>query len=341
MKLHNRQPDIENLYKVLRCETPDRPTLFEYFMNDPLFERLTGRKAARREDELGYLRFIVDGFHAAGYDYATTAACSMVFAPQHAPKLKKTFSLNDSFGITDEASFEAFQWPTVEEQDFSVLEKIRDYLPDGMKLLVRGPSGIFTNTLYLVGYENLCLMIYENPELVHAIVDNIGARMIKYYETAVQYESVGLIISNDDWGFKTQTLISPDQMREFMFPWHRKIVETGHRAGLPVLLHCCGFFDDVIDDVIGMGFDAKHSYEDAIQPVEDFYEKWTGKMAVLGGIDMDFIMRSTDEELIARCQAMLERSASRGGYALGTGNSIPEFIPQEKFLTMIRVALAY
>jgi uroporphyrinogen decarboxylase len=35
---------------------------------------------------------------------------------------------------------------------------------------------------------------------------------------------------------------------------------------------------------------------------------------------------------------MLERSASRGGYALGTGNSVPKYIPDEHYFAMISAA---
>jgi len=340
MKLHNRKPDIENLYKVLRCEVPDRPTLFEYFLNTPLYEMLAGRKAPPASEHLETLKFTIDAFAAAGYDFATTYANTMEF-PRTLDRHLSTFSLNEGFCITDEKSFEAYKWPEVEDYSFSLLEQIEDYIPDGMKLMVRGPSGVFANTLYLVGYENLCYMFFENPDLVNEIVTNIGTRVVKYYENVVQYDSVGVIMMNDDWAFRTQTLVSPEQMREYFFPWHRKIVEVAHSAGHPVALHSCGYLDDIMGDIIEMGVDGRHSYEDTIIPVEDFYEKWTGKMAVLGGIDMDFIVRSSHEDLYARCRAMLERSASRGGYALGTGNSVPEYISSDKYFTMLRAALEY
>jgi len=309
-------------------------------MNPVLHERLADRKAPDIHDHLETLKFTIDAFSAAGYDYATTYACPMEFKRNLIDR-KDTFSLNDGFCITDEKSFEAYEWPEVENQDFSILEDIKGYLPDGMKLLVRGPGGVFANTTYLVGYDNLCYMLFDDPDLAQAIIDNIGSRIIKYYEAAAQYESVGLFIINDDYSFRTQTLLSPALMRKYIFPWHRKIAEIGHSANLPVLLHCCGFMDEVMDDVLDMGIDGKHSFEDTISPVEEFYEKWTGKIAVLGGIDMDFILRSSHEEITARSRAMLERCAIRGGYAHGTGNSVPEYIPQEKFITLIKAALDY
>jgi uroporphyrinogen decarboxylase len=134
-------------------------------------------------------------------------------------------------------------------------------------------------------------------------------------------------------------MLAPDDMRRFVFPWHKKIVEAIHATGKPAILHSCGNFDEVMDDVIeDMKYDGKHSYEDGILTVEDSYERWGGRIAILGGIDLDYICRSSAEEVHARSLAMLERAANRGGYALGTGNSVPEYIPDTNYFAMISAA---
>ena len=90
--------------------------------------------------------------------------------------------------------------------------------------------------------------------------------------------------------------------------------------------------EDIIEDI---KYDGKHSYEDVILTVEEAYEKWGGRIAILGGIDLDFVCRSTPEQIKARAKAMLERTKERGGYALGTGNSVPEYVPWENYFAMI------
>lgn len=144
------------------------------------------------------------------------------------------------------------------------------------------------------------------------------------------------MISNDDWGFKTGTMLSPAQMRQYVIPWHKRIVEVIHTACKPSILHSCGKLDEVMDDVIDdIGYDAKHSFEDAILPVEEAYERWGDRIAILGGIDVDFMCRSRPEQIRERCEAMLGRTEKRGGYALGTGNSVPEYVPWENYIAMI------
>ena len=209
-----------------------------------------------------------------------------------------------------------------------------------MRLMIMCPGGILENTIELMGYDNLCLALYDEPELVKEVTDNIGKRMLTYYENALQHDSVGVIMSNDDWGFNTQTFLSPEDMRKYIFPWHKRIVELAHRYNKPCVLHSCGYFGDIIDDVIDdMGYDARHSYEDNIMPVEEAYEKYGSRIAILGGMDVDFLCRSTPEEITKRSREMLERAAKKGGYALGTGNSVAHYIPFENYLAMTKAAL--
>ena len=134
-------------------------------------------------------------------------------------------------------------------------------------------------------------------------------------------------------------MLSPEDMRQYVFPWHKQIVEVIHQTGKPAILHSCGNLEKVMDDVIDdMKYDAKHSFEDVIEPVEQAYEKYGDRIAILGGIDLDFVCNSTPEEIQKRCKEMLERTGQKGGYALGTGNSVPEYVPQENYFALIKTA---
>lgn len=84
-----------------------------------------------------------------------------------------------------------------------------------------------------------------------------------YFERAMTYDTVGFLISSDDWGFNTQTLISVKDLRKHVFPWNKKFVEVAHNYGKPAVLHSCGYMMDIMEDIIeDMKFDAKHSFED-------------------------------------------------------------------------------
>lgn len=333
MNLVHREPDFENILSVLRSEVPKRPTLFEFFMNDNLYQEVTGR-IPNYDSDLDSLKFLIDAYAACGYDYTNTAGCNIGFNHIEYQR-KNTISLNDGNSIYDRESFENFPWPQPSKYDYSRLDNIKDYLPGNMKLMVSGPGGVLENAIMLVGFDNLCIMIYEDEELVQDIFDKVGSILLEYYEICAKYESVGIIMSNDDWGFKTQTMLSPLHLRKYVFPWHKKIVEAAHKNDKPAVLHSCGYANDIMEDIIyDMKFDGKHSYEDNILSVEECYKKWGGKIAILGGLDLDFLIRSSDDEITLRAKNMLELAKEKGGYALGSGNSIPDYVTNEKYFAM-------
>jgi uroporphyrinogen decarboxylase len=333
-----KKPDFENLLKVLHRQKPDRPTLFEFFLNGPFYEKLTGRfLGVEGKDWLwGALNpVITEAFRIAGYDYVTVMGSQMKFETGEIER-KATISLNAGSAITDRASFELYRWPDADSFDYSDLEKAKKTLPAGMKLIVYGPCGVLENVISLVGFERLCMMLADDADLVKDIFDAVGSRLVRYYEICAAFDTVGALIVNDDWGFKTGTMLSPADLRRYVFGWTKKIVEVIHKAGKPAILHSCGNLDRVMDDIIDdMKFDAKHSFEDVIIPVEQAYEKWGGRIAILGGIDMDFMCRSTPQQIKQRCEVMLAKAATRGGYALGTGNSVPEYVPFDNYIAMI------
>jgi uroporphyrinogen decarboxylase len=332
------KPDFErNTLRILQGQLPERPALFELFLNDAYYARLTGHPP-KSDDPRDYAEFVAEAMGSVGYDYASVVASSFGFKTVSRDH-KDTTSLNAGFVITDRESFERYQWLDPDAFDTSAVETAHTWLPEGMKLMVRGPGGVLENIISLMGYDNLCLLLHDDPELVKAVADKVGSSLVKYYKGIVDCEGVGFLCSNDDWGFNTQTMLSPADMRRYIFPWHKRIVDVAHKAGKPCILHSCGYFGDVIEDVIeDMRYDGRHSYEDIICPVEEAYERLAGRIAVLGGIDMDFMVRHSPEEIHARSTAMLERSHGRGYYFLGTGNSVPEYVPFDNYMAMVNAA---
>jgi len=334
-----RKPDFDNLLAVLAKEKPARPTLFEFFMNPRLYKHLTGwpgETPMMGSDD--WHRLVISAFQRAGYDYAT------LLAGFHFPKDEvahaSTVSLNEGVMITDRESFKKYPWPTVDLADYAVLDRLRPDIPDGMKIIAFGPCGVLENVIALTGYDNLCFMLADDPALVREIFDHVGSRLLRHYEIVAAHELTGACISNDDWGFKTQTMLSTGDMRQYVIPWHRKIAQVVHGNGKPVILHSCGNLERVMDDIIDdIGYDGKHSYEDSILPVEEAYEQYGGRIAILGGIDVDFLCRQSPEAIRGRAAAMLARSAANGGYALGSGNSIPAYVPDRAYYAMIAAAV--
>jgi uroporphyrinogen decarboxylase len=60
---------------------------------------------------------------------------------------------------------------------------------------------------------------------------------------------------------------------------------------------------------------------------------------VLGGVDLNILSAGTPEQVRAHTRYLIETCGARGRYAVGSGNSIPSYVPVENYLSMVDEAL--
>ncbi|MCL1888766.1 MAG: hypothetical protein FWF96_07860, partial [Kiritimatiellaeota bacterium] len=251
------QPDFTQFQKVLTGEKPDRPVLFELYFNQRLDNRVAGPEAPGATALERHARKLKI-FRNLGYDYALTFDTGLNFPANNPHHGAQTISLNEGAVIFDRASFDAYPWPDP-DADVDPAPFGDALLPalHGAKMVPGLPGGPFENVIKLVGYDALCFMLADDPALASDIFEAVGSRLARMVERLAPMPCVGAIMANDDWGFRTQTLLSLEHMRKYVFPWHRRITAAAHNAGKPVLLHSCGYAGEVMPDIIhDMKFDA-------------------------------------------------------------------------------------
>ena len=201
---------------------------------------------------------------------------------------------------------------------------------------------IFEILSFLLGYETLCYAVVDTPDLVDAILEKAGAFYVSFTRTLADFSRVAVIWGSDDLGFRSGTMMSPGFLREKILPWHKRCAEIAHEKGKPYLLHSCGKLDEIMDDLIDdVGIDAKHSFEDAILPVAEAKRRYGSRIALLGGIDMDFLVRSDEAAIRKRVRDTLKECLPGGGYCLGTGNTVANYVPLDNYLAMMDEGRAF
>ena len=94
-----------------------------------------------------------------------------------------------------------------------------------------------------------------------------------------------------------------------------------------------------MDDLINVAkIDAKHSNEDAIAPFTEWVDRYGDKMASFGGIDTDILCRESRSSIEDKVRKVVAYCSGKGGFALSSGNSIPNYVPVEGYLAMIETA---
>jgi uroporphyrinogen decarboxylase len=236
--------------------------------------------------------------------------------------------------------FEEFPWQTIDkliEEDLYLLDLFKDILPSGMKIAIS--SSLFEFLLeWIFGYEKLFLLLYDNPDLVSETFNRIGEKVLKFYDLASNFESVGCIWHADDLGYKNGTMLSVDDLKKLVFPWLKKYVNIAHTRNLPFFYHTCGKKDEIMDIFIkDIDLDAIHSFEDEIQPVIEFKKIWGDRIGIIGGVDMDKICRYENDKLKKYIMSILDYCVPKGRYICGTGNTVANYIPVENYLLMVEI----
>ena len=238
--------------------------------------------------------------------------------------------------ITSWQEFEAYPWPDVEAATSQALDWYEDHLPEDM-CVIGASGGHFCELLtWLMGYESLCFALYDQRDLVSALAQRILGLARQVTERVLTFDRVKLLWGSDDMGFRSGTLISPADLREFVLPGHKELAQMCHQAGRPYLLHSCGNLSEIMDDLIDdVRIDGKHSFEDTIETVIEQKAAIGGRVSLLGGIDMDFLCRATEEQVRTRVRQTLAACMPGGGYCLGTGNTVANYLPVANYVAML------
>ncbi len=343
------EPNFERLRCVFNCEEPpDRVPFIELGVDLEVMDTVLGEKKLdltelTKEVKEELLRRRIRFCQYLCYDY--------VWAHPEVPwemgRLTTTDTADLSRGergwvnenegvIASMEDFERYPWPTPESVDYSGVEFVVEHLPEGMKLITCPPGGILEWVMWLMGFVPFATGIYDQPDLIEAMFEKIGELYVPIYETLADFPKVGAMLVADDMGYKTGPFIAPEHLRKYVFPRQKKLAEISHAHGYPFWIHACGNLEAVMDDLIDdVGIDGKHSFEDTFLSAGEAKRRYGDRIAILGGVDMDMLSRSSEEEVRAYTRRLLEECMPGGGYALGTGNTVANYIPVKNYLAML------
>jgi len=352
-----KTPDFKRLLKVLYLEEPDRLPIFELYVNTETMQMLTNspiaeinlRKAKHRK---AYLEMLMRFYRRFGYDYVPvdvptdfvqkithetldTSPCSTG---------KRTFVDENEGNIETREDFEDYCWPDLDEAfTYDLLEDSCKMLPKDMGLICGiGSGGIMEITTQLMSLRGFSIALYKSGDLVKDVCDKAGELCAHFYAYVSSLDEIDALSMGDDMGYKSGTIAAPEHIRKYMLPWHKRCVEAAHKYGKPFILHSCGNLGKIMGDLINyLEIDAKHSYQDAIEPVTEAKKKYGDRIAILGGVDVDKLSRFSVHDLRRYVINIVNKCAPGGGYAIGSGNSLPNYVRAENYEEMIKLGIKY
>jgi uroporphyrinogen decarboxylase len=342
-------PDINRFLTALRREEPDRVPLSEFLIDPPVKEAFTGRHVGNAL--LGTDDYNVEAdvafWQAAGYDYIHLAPWYLHLFPEGWHVTQGAYSRYSDTAV-DKAWMEEHQgvlrnrqdiqrypWPDISQVQYDHIRRASEILPSGMGLST-GTWGILETSRQLMGFEGMCLALYDTPGLVEAVVERIGSFLFEVFQRAAGLPGVSALWLADDLAHAEGFFFSPELYRRLLFPWFKRYGEVAASRDLPLIYHCDGLIWDIIPDLLDCGITALQPIEPKAMDIVEVKRKWGHHLALIGNIDLGHTLtRGAPQDVEAEVRERIRQVAPGGGYCIGSSNSIASYVPLENYRAMI------
>ncbi len=331
-----KNPNFNRLEKAVKYEEADRLPLIELWIDPPVKAAFLGDVSEDKLDcrKPGFdLQKDIEFWYQAGYDYIR-------LSPQY--EFPKPWLNHPEARLTTLAEFEKYPWPSMDDVDFSSIEKAVKYLPEGMRVIAAPQGGIYEEAWLTMGNEAFMLNLYQAPELIQKVCDAIGETLLKMFERFAQYEHVGALWLSDDIAYTEALIMSPETIRTYLIPWYERFAAVAHEHGKLFFFHSDGDLTPLLDDFIAIGFDAIHPIEPKAMDVLEIKKRVEGKLALLGSVDLDFpLSRGDPKDVESYVKKRIKLAAPGGGFAIGSSNSITHYVPLENYRSLLNSVKKY
>ena len=201
----------------------------------------------------------------------------------------------------------------------------------GRVVTVDIPGG-FDEPRQLMGEAGLCLAYYEQPALVHDMLDTLGEMAYQVLDRVSAAVQVDELHVHEDMAGASGPLAGPKQVREFIAPYYRRIWELLSSRGARVFRQDSdGDMRKIIPAFLDAGVNVMYPMEPAAgMDVVALRREYGTRLAFMGGLDKRVMLQGR-----AAIEAELEYKAPpmvrSGGCILGLDHRILNGTPLEAY----------
>lgn len=185
-----------------------------------------------------------------------------------------------------------------------------------------------------MGFEGLCLSLYDDPGLVEEVMARYAAYTANLIDIYGQMPEVDFIWVGDDLAYKAGPFISPAALRRHVFPFFR---DLARRITKPWVFHSDGNILPVVEDILAWGPSAIHPIEPGAMDIYGFKREYGRRVALIGNLSVDQLARAKPGEIATEVERLLGECAAGGGYGFSSGNALSRFIHVENLMTASEV----
>jgi uroporphyrinogen decarboxylase len=194
-------------------------------------------------------------------------------------------------------------------------------------------AGPWTIAVGLRGATDILRDSIKDPEFIHELMEVTSQATIKFTE-ALSEIGVGVGYSEAP---ASCDLISPKMYQEFVFPYHKKIVDHFKEQKVGVGLHVCGNATPILDDLVKTG--ASNLSVDSGTDLAKAAEVTRGKAVLIGNVPTETFLADSRDVMKAAIEDCIAKATNDSGYLLAPGCEVPTIAPPEKIDWFMELAV--
>lgn len=193
----------------------------------------------------------------------------------------------------------------------------------------------FTSVYLAMGMEEFFPDLHRRPDFILKLLENRTEYCLAMFRKATSL-GAEIIVMGEDSAHSGGPMISPEMWREFVLPFHKRIVQE---TEVPVLWHSDGDITRLLPMAVEAGFAGVHSLEpdsgvDLRQVKRDFGQD----LVLVGNVEAHVLCEDDLEAVRAEVRRCMSEGAPGGGYMFSTCSSIFEGMNLEAVKEMYRYA---
>jgi MtaA/CmuA family methyltransferase len=186
--------------------------------------------------------------------------------------------------------------------------------------------GPWTIAMLLRNPETMLLDTFEDPQFIHDVM-RVTTEFCKTWGDAIAKTGIGLSFSEPTASI---SLVSPDNYREFIAPYHKELVEYFKAKKVGVTTHICGTTYPIFEDLLNVGFttvsfdlDQQADPKLYVDQLQRFVDVARGRAVAIGNVDATKFEKTSKEAMYADVKRCIDTAARHSGFILSTSCEIP------------------
>ncbi|HEY66162.1 MAG TPA: hypothetical protein G4O02_16505 [Caldilineae bacterium] len=208
----------------------------------------------------------------------------------------------------------------------------RDY---PLQITINGP---FWQLREWLGFENLCMLMIDDPEFVQEMIDFWTDFVLQTLEPILERVELDCVVISEDMAYKAHSMISPAMTRRFLQPTYEKWVQAIKSSGCPIVsVDSDGYIAELIPIWIEAGINCCTPVEVAAgNDIVAYRQQFGRQMAYVGGIDKR-ALAAGGEKMRAEVMRVVPPLLEEGGFIPGCDHGVPPDISWPNFVEYTRL----